>query len=72
MSGRAVTGDAGPDLAAPAAGDLGIRQAVQRAWALPQLPTIDEVREFGAPWSAQRTFAAALLWRSLRPVPAPA
>ena len=54
------------------AGDLGIRQAVQRAWALPGLPSIEEVRGLGAPWSPQRTYAAALLWTSLRPVPAPA
>ena len=54
------------------AGDLGIRQAVQRAWALPGVPTIEEVRDLGVPWSPQRTFAAALLWTSLRPVPAPA
>jgi len=49
------------------AGDLGIRQAVERAWALPALPSIDEVRELGGRWSPQRTCAAALLWASLRP-----
>ena len=51
------------------AGDLGIRQAIERAWALPALPTIEEVREFGRRWSPQRTCAAALLWASLRPAP---
>jgi DNA-3-methyladenine glycosylase II len=49
------------------AGDLGIRQAIQRAWALPELPGIDEVREFGGRWSPHRTCAAALLWASLHP-----
>jgi DNA-3-methyladenine glycosylase II len=49
------------------AGDLGIRQAIARAWALPALPTVDEVREFGEPWAPQRTCASALLWASLRP-----
>lgn len=49
------------------AGDLGIRQAVARAWDLPAVPSIDEVRDRGTPWSPQRTFAAALLWTSLRP-----
>jgi DNA-3-methyladenine glycosylase II len=48
------------------AGDLGIRQAVGRAWARPAVPTIDEVREFGERWSPQRTCASALLWASLR------
>ena len=51
------------------AGDLGIRQAVERAWALPALPGIDEVRELSGRWSPQRTCAAALLWASLRPAP---
>lgn len=48
------------------AGDLGIRHAIQGAWALPAVPTIDEAREFGERWSPQRTFASALLWVSLR------
>jgi DNA-3-methyladenine glycosylase II len=51
------------------AGDLGIRQAVGRAWALPAVPTIDDVRALGERWSPQRTCAAALLWASLRPAP---
>jgi DNA-3-methyladenine glycosylase II len=49
------------------AGDLGIRQAVERAWDLPAVPSIDEVRQFGERWSPQRTCASALLWASLRP-----
>jgi len=53
------------------AGDLGIRQAVERAWALPSLPTIDQVHDRGIGWSPQRTCAAALLWASLRQAEAP-
>jgi DNA-3-methyladenine glycosylase II len=51
------------------AGDLGIRQAVRAAWALPALPRIDEVRQRGERWSPYRTYAAALLWASLRSGP---
>ncbi|NEA34946.1 hypothetical protein [Streptomyces sp. SID13031] len=47
------------------AGDGGIRRAVAAAWSLPQLPTIKEVEQLGAPWAPYRTYAAALLWRSL-------
>ena len=49
------------------AGDLGIRHAVMAAGAFPALPTIDEVRAFGAAWTPLRTYAATLLWASLRP-----
>lgn len=52
------------------AGDLGIRQAVQRAWGLAELPTVQEVQDRGEAWSPERTVAAALLWSSLRPVEA--
>jgi DNA-3-methyladenine glycosylase II len=41
------------------AGDLGNRQAVERAWALPDLPTVEAVRQFGERWSPQRTFHTA-------------
>jgi DNA-3-methyladenine glycosylase II len=51
------------------AGDLGIRQAVRGAWALPALPRIEEVRQRGERWSPYRTYAAALLWASLRSGP---
>jgi 3-methyladenine DNA glycosylase/8-oxoguanine DNA glycosylase len=49
------------------AGDLGIRQAVRRLWALDGLPSVQEVRAQAAAWSPYRTYAAALLWRSLTP-----
>lgn len=48
------------------AGDLGIRLAVQRAYSLDVTPTIAEVRERGEVWRPLRTYAAALLWRSLK------
>ena len=48
------------------AGDLGIRLAVQRAYSLDVTPTIAEVRERGEVWRPHRTYAAALLWRSLK------
>jgi 3-methyladenine DNA glycosylase/8-oxoguanine DNA glycosylase len=48
------------------AGDLGIRRAVQRCWSRPALPSIEEVRQRGERWSPDRTYAAALLWASLR------
>ncbi len=52
------------------AGDLGIRRSVQTAWSWPALPGIDRLTEFGRRWSPDRTYAAALLWSSLQPVPA--
>jgi len=50
------------------AGDLGIRHAVERAWSLPGLPAIEDVRALAQAWSPHRSHAAALLWASLRPV----
>jgi DNA-3-methyladenine glycosylase II len=47
------------------AGDVGIRRAVERAWGLASLPTVEEARTRALPWSPYRTYAAALLWRSL-------
>jgi DNA-3-methyladenine glycosylase II len=48
------------------AGDLGIRKAVQQVWHLPDIPAIKEVRARGLAWSPYRTYAAILLWTSLR------
>jgi DNA-3-methyladenine glycosylase II len=48
------------------AGDVGIRKGVQRAWNLPAVPTVDEVTTRGKAWAPHRTYAAALLWSSLR------
>lgn len=47
------------------AGDLGIRMAVQRLDGLEAVPSIDEVRRRGERWAPYRTYASALLWRSL-------
>jgi 3-methyladenine DNA glycosylase/8-oxoguanine DNA glycosylase len=41
---------------------------VQTLLAQPVTPTIEDVTAFGKRWSPWRTFAAALLWASLRPV----
>jgi DNA-3-methyladenine glycosylase II len=51
------------------AGDLGIRRAVQRCWSRPALPPIEAVQQMGERWSPDRTYAAALLWASLRAGP---
>lgn len=47
------------------AGDLAIRHAVQQNYGWPHLPSIREVDALGTRWAPHRTFAAALLWRSL-------
>jgi DNA-3-methyladenine glycosylase II len=49
-------------------GDIGIRRAVQQLWRLDELPSAGAVRGQGLAWSPYRSYAAALLWRSLRPV----
>lgn len=46
--------------------DVGLRVAVQREWRLPSRPSAREVEARGAAWSPYRTYAAALLWTSLR------
>lgn len=46
-------------------GDLGIRRAVERAYALPGLPSPDELTEIAEPWRPHRTLACRYLWRSL-------
>lgn len=49
------------------AGDLGIRRAVQTQWRLEKLPPPGQVRSRASAWAPWRSYAAALLWRSLRP-----
>jgi DNA-3-methyladenine glycosylase II len=53
------------------AGDLGIRHAVAAEWPWPGqssgLPSPAEVAQLGRGWRPYRTYAAALLWASLRP-----
>jgi DNA-3-methyladenine glycosylase II len=52
-----------------AAGDLGIRRAIERLYELPELPPPAEVLRIGAAWSPYRTVACLYLWRSLRATP---
>jgi len=46
-------------------GDLGIRRAVERAYALPGLPDPAQLTEIADPWRPHRTLACRYLWRSL-------
>jgi DNA-3-methyladenine glycosylase II len=46
-------------------GDLGLRRAVQRAYALDQLPGPTELERIGTPWRPYRTLACRYLWASL-------
>ena len=52
------------------AGDLGIRQAVQRLDRLPDMPDEGAVRRRGARWQPYRSLAALYLWRGRRVLPA--
>lgn len=51
------------------AGDLVIRRAVERGWALPELPTRDELYALAEPWRPYRSTACALLWAWMRTAP---
>lgn len=46
-------------------GDLGIRKAIQRAYALQELPGPAEMEAIAEPWRPHRTLACRYLWRSL-------
>jgi DNA-3-methyladenine glycosylase II len=48
--------------------DLGIRRAMAAQWQLRELPSPKAVSELGQSWAPYRSYAAALLWRSLAPV----
>jgi DNA-3-methyladenine glycosylase II len=52
-----------------AVGDLGIRRAVERAYALPALPTPAQLSALAEPWRPWRTVACRVLWRSLDNAP---
>jgi DNA-3-methyladenine glycosylase II len=45
--------------------DLGIQNAIQRAYALPRRPKPAEVTEIGKPWHPYASVASWYLWRSL-------
>jgi len=49
-----------------AAGDLGIRRAVERAYELPDLPSTGELEAIAEPWRPYRTRACRHLWQSLQ------
>ena len=46
-------------------GDLGIRRAIERAYALEDLPDAATIEQIAAPWRPYRTLACRYLWRSL-------
>jgi DNA-3-methyladenine glycosylase II len=50
-------------------GDLGIRRAVERAYALDALPQAAAIERIAEPWRPHRTLACRYLWRSLRNEP---
>jgi DNA-3-methyladenine glycosylase II len=52
-----------------AVGDLGIRRAIERAYALEALPTPEEIENLAEPWRPYRTLACRYLWRSLQNEP---
>jgi len=51
-------------------GDLGIRRAVERAYALPEIPDAARLIEIAEPWRPHRSLASLYLWRSLDNEPA--
>jgi DNA-3-methyladenine glycosylase II len=50
-------------------GDLGIRRAIERAYALDALPEPRTIEEIAQPWRPYRTLACRYLWRSLQNEP---
>ena len=50
-------------------GDLGIRNAIKRAYGLPEPPSVAEMETIGEPWRPHRTLACRYLWRSLHNEP---
>jgi DNA-3-methyladenine glycosylase II len=52
-------------------GDLGVRNAVMRAYGLDAPPAPEAMRELAEPWRPYRTRASLYLWRSLRNEPMP-
>jgi DNA-3-methyladenine glycosylase II len=48
-------------------GDLGIRNAVRKAYGLREIPKPTEIEDLAQPWRPYRTVASWYLWRSLEP-----
>jgi DNA-3-methyladenine glycosylase II len=46
-------------------GDLGLQNAIKKAYGLEKKPTKQELLELSAKWSPYRTIASRLLWKSL-------
>jgi len=51
-------------------GDLGVRRAVERAYALAEIPDAAKLTEIAEPWRPHRSLASLYLWRSLDNEPA--
>jgi DNA-3-methyladenine glycosylase II len=52
-----------------AAGDLGIRRAIERAYGLDELPDTATIEAIAEPWRPYRTLACRYLWLSLHNQP---
>ena len=50
-------------------GDLGIRRAIERAYALHELPDAAAIEQIADAWRPHRTLACRYLWRSLQNEP---
>jgi DNA-3-methyladenine glycosylase II len=50
-------------------GDLGVRRAIERAYALKALPAAAEMERIAQSWRPHRTLACRYLWRSLENEP---
>ncbi len=50
-------------------GDVGVRNAIQRAYGLETAPTPAEMTAIAEPWRPHRTRACLYLWRSLANAP---
>jgi len=48
--------------------DLGMRQGMRIAYALPETPTPAKAREIGAPWAPYRSVGSWYMWRVTEPV----
>ena len=48
-------------------GDLGIRNAIRKAYGMAEMPKPAEIDTLGEPWRPYRTVASWYLWRSLEP-----
>ncbi len=46
-------------------GDLGLQNAIKKAYELKQKPTVKQMEKLSKKWIPYRTYAAVLLWRSL-------